>query len=220
MPRAAAPTCWAMCSSTSWASSRWRRARRAASSTPRAAWWNCWWPCWNRTRAACSTPVAAAAACSCKARSSSPSTRARSTTSASTGRVRWFGRAPGSKAAGVGCSAVVALSHPASHRAAGPARSSQSPRSVRCWAGPAASCRCAPSRKHPQVHTRPKRCCHATIDRGPCAARRLVPGDRSCGIDTGHGPAWKHRGGSDHGTAPPACPRHRILQCSSHFPEG
>lgn len=67
---------------------------------------------------------------------------------------------------------------------------------------------------------RPKRCCHATIDRGPCAARRLVPGDRSCGIDTGHGPAWKHRGGSDHGTAPPACPRHRILQCSSNFLAG
>jgi hypothetical protein len=86
MPRAAAPMCWAMCSNTSSANSRWPKAKRAASSTPRAAWWNCWWRCWNPTRAASSTPAAAPAACSCNPKNSSPGTRARSTTSPSTGR--------------------------------------------------------------------------------------------------------------------------------------
>jgi len=47
---------------------------------------------------------------------------------------------------GVGLSAVAVLRCAASHRAAGSARASQPPRSVRCWAGASASCRFARSR--------------------------------------------------------------------------
>jgi hypothetical protein len=51
----------------------------------------------------------------------------------------------------VGCSAIAALRCAASHRAAGSARASQPPRSVRCSPSAAAGCRFAPSRGQPTM---------------------------------------------------------------------
>ena len=67
-------TSWAASTSTSWSSSLWPRAARAASSTPRAASCGSWWKCSSPTKAASTTPAAALRACS-----SSPSSSFRPT---------------------------------------------------------------------------------------------------------------------------------------------
>ena len=76
-PRAAPRTCSAASTSTSSPSSPAPRARRAASSTRRAAWSSCWSRCSNPTRAGCTTPAAAPRACSCSRSSSSALQRQR-----------------------------------------------------------------------------------------------------------------------------------------------
>ena len=69
--------------------------KRAASSTPRAAWSSCWWRCWSPTGAGSTIPAAARPACSCSRWSSSvrtaPATAmaaGRAATSRSTARNR------------------------------------------------------------------------------------------------------------------------------------
>ncbi len=63
-------------------SSRARRARRAASSTRRAAWSGCWSRCWSPIEAGSTTRVAARPGCSCSRSSSSGRTRPATATGA------------------------------------------------------------------------------------------------------------------------------------------
>lgn len=75
------------CTSTSSGSSRFRRAGRAGSSSPRRVWSNCWWKCWSRWRASgFSTRRAVRVACSCRRRSSSRRMAVTRSTSRSSGR--------------------------------------------------------------------------------------------------------------------------------------
>ncbi len=67
-------TCSAASTSTSSRSSPAPRARRAASSTRRAAWSSCWSRCSSPTAAGSTTPAAARRACSCSRWSSSART--------------------------------------------------------------------------------------------------------------------------------------------------
>ena len=71
---AAPRTCSAASTNTSSRSSPAPRARRAASSTRRAAWSSCWSRCSSPTGAASTTPAAAPRACSCSRWSSSART--------------------------------------------------------------------------------------------------------------------------------------------------
>jgi hypothetical protein len=84
--RTALKTSWAAYTSISSRSSPVPKARRAASSTPRAVWCGCWWRCWRPTGAGCTIPAAAPAACSCSRSGSLRNMAAGSATSASTDR--------------------------------------------------------------------------------------------------------------------------------------
>ena len=67
--------------------------RKAASSTPRAAWCGCWWRCWSRTRAGSMTPAAARPACSSSRSSSSrPTPAATGTGGRATAAVSIYGQ--------------------------------------------------------------------------------------------------------------------------------